>query len=612
MNYKEIKKSLAEVDWKSSSEDILYAVRAAYKKSYPFLMEKNFDELSENYAAEETLDFINALGQEISAQGHLLYEIDADSDSYLLTIIPAEAEEELKSILKEQRKRGALRKQARRKAGSEALCDLGRGVTLKMQNAISEHLKETEVLLKKVPFWKYATIATVCIEQEYAVYETLAKGCAYDMSKFLGKVIKRYWQAIPTGYSIDDSFLLAIEESIFSPRDEWEELALQIVKDMEHNFYALWQKDTKAAFANMEKQFEVVCQYARLAGLSEKETDLLVEKTCRNQQELIEELVNVPNKEKKAFIAQLQDRDKVQLIELAHLAEICPKCKEKPAKKKLPEIRHTSVDFDMAEKNSTDEWLLHSTPEQWVTKVWEEVGKGAFYTNYVEKKLPELCRVMSGRYFEYAQRDYIKNRMPERVRGFWYLYAYSELCMFELVEKGYELKENSGVKHDMDWFADSMISGAMMYAYAAGAEDLIPRLVRFARGVHKERPYTGVQDHMELFAGKNSEELYRRVEQWEKSDYREMILWILKGDTKEFRKALLHSVRHKRKEYDMSLSFFGPWTYACVKLAKKYGMEIEPVKVVELLDWNFDETPIERGAWKLPLQEDIDKWLKDC
>lgn len=266
----------------------------------------------------------------------------------------------------------------------------------------------------------------------------------------------------------------------------------------------------------------------------------------------------------------------------------------------------------MAEKNSTDEWLLHSTPEQWVTKVWEEYGTGgAFYTNYVEKKLPELCDMMSGRYYGYAQKDYIKNRMPERVRGFWYLYAYSTLCMYELVEKGYELKENSGVKHDMDWFADSTISAAMIYAYAAGAEDLIPRLARFARGVHKECPDTEVQDHMELYEGKNSEELYKRIEQWEKCDYQKMILWILKGDAEEFRKALLHSVRHERKEYDMSCSFFGPWTYACVKLAKKYGIEVEPVKVVELLDWNFDETPIDREAWKLPLQEDIDKWLKN-
>ena len=372
-----------------------------------------------------------------------------------------------------------------------------------MKKLINEHLNKTETSLKKAPFWKYATIATVCIEQEYAVYETLAKGCAYDMSKFLGKVIKRYWQAIPTGYSIDESFLLAIEESIFLPRDEWEELALQIVKDMEHTFYAFWHKDTKAAFVSMEKQFEVVCQYGKLAGLNEKEKNLLVEKTCKNQHELIEELVSIPNKEKKAFIAQLQDRDKVQLVELAYLAEICPDRKEKPAKKKLPEIRNTSVDFDIAEKNSTDDWLLHSTPEQWVTKVWERLGShGAFYTNYVEKNLPDLCRIMTGPYSGYAQMDYIKNRMPERVRGFWYLHAYSKLCMYELVEKGYELKENSLVRHDMDWFADSLILAAMIYSYAAGVEELIPRLARFARGVHKACPYTEVQDHIELLLEK--------------------------------------------------------------------------------------------------------------
>ena len=480
-----------------------------------------------------------------------------------------------------------------------------------MQNLISEHLKKIETLLKKAPFWKYATIATICIEQEYAVYEILAKGCDYDMSKFLGKVIKRYWQSIPTGYSIDDSFLLAIEESIFLPRDEWEELSLQIVKDIEHTFYALWQKDMKAVFANMEKQFEVVSQYAELVGVSDKKMNWLVEKTCVNQLELIEELVNVPNKEKKTFIAQLQDREKVQLVELEHLVQICPKRNEKPAKKKMTEIRNTSVDFDMAEKNSTAEWLLNSTPEQWVTKTWEEFGPGgAFYTNYVEKNLPDLCRIMTGYYSGYAQMDYVKNRMPERVRGFWYLYAYSKLCMYELVEKGYELKKNSLVQHNMDWFADSIILSAMLYAYAAGAEDLIPRLARFARGVYKGEKYTEVQDHLELFAGNNNEELYKKVEQWEKSDYQKMILNILKGDAKEFRKTLLSGVRHERKGYDMRGIFFGPWTYACVKLAKKYGLEVEPVKVVEVLDWNFDETPIDREVWKLPLQEDIDKWLE--
>lgn len=40
-----------------------------------------------------------------------------------------------------------------------------------------------------------------------------------------------------------------------------------------------------------------------------------------------------------------------------------------------------------------------------------------------------------------------------------------------------------------------------------------------------------------------------------------MILCILEGDVKEFRKALLNGVRHERKGYDMRGIFFGPWTY---------------------------------------------------
>lgn len=120
MNYKEIKKTLVEVDWNCSSEDILYAIRKAYKKKFPFLMEKNFDELSENYVAEKRSDFINALGQEISVYGYLLYEIEADGDCYLFAVISPEDEAEFKEILKAGKKSGTLRKQPRRKAGEAA------------------------------------------------------------------------------------------------------------------------------------------------------------------------------------------------------------------------------------------------------------------------------------------------------------------------------------------------------------------------------------------------------------------------------------------------------------------------------------------------------------
>ena len=476
----------------------------------------------------------------------------------------------------------------------------------------AEHIKKVEDLLKKAPFWKYATVATVCIEQEYKVYEVLAKDCFFDMTKFLGKVVKRFWQSVPTGYSIGDSYLLAIEESFFEPRDEWEEIALQIVKDMEHTFYGFWEKSATDTFANLKRQLEIGRRCAQLAGMSTEETDMVISKICTNQKTFVEEIVAVPNKEKKAFLTEFQNKKREQIIDLALVERLCPVHKEKPAKKKLPEIRNTSVDFDMEERKITERWLLDSTPEQWVKKLWESHDyKAAFSIDYTEMELPRFCDIMSWAFGSYAERDYIENRMPERTRAFWYLEAYNRLCIYELVEKGYPLPENHVIYHHMEWFADSRVGFAMICAYAAGAEDLIPRLYHFTKGVHKNHPYTQAQDYMELFAGENNEALYHRVEQWEKSDIREMILWILKGDAKEFRKALLHSVRHARKEYDMGRSFIGPWDYACVKIAKKYGIEVEPVKVVELLDWNFDETPIDRQKWRPFLQDKIDEWLEN-
>lgn len=111
---------LAEVDWKAESEDVLYAVRESYKAIYPSLLEKRLDELAENYTAEPAEDFINALGQELSTLNLLLYEIDADSDSFVLTVIPTESEDELKGFLKQQKEKGILKKQPRRQIGSAA------------------------------------------------------------------------------------------------------------------------------------------------------------------------------------------------------------------------------------------------------------------------------------------------------------------------------------------------------------------------------------------------------------------------------------------------------------------------------------------------------------
>lgn len=477
----------------------------------------------------------------------------------------------------------------------------------------TEHLEEMKTILKKskAAFWKYAALASVCIEQEYAVYEVLAKGCFFDMTRFLGKVVKRFWQSVPTGYSMDDSYVLAIEESIFHPRDEWEETALCIVRDMEWTFYAFFEKKAENAFDLLNRQLMIAEKCAALLGMTQEQKDAFLRKICADQKTIVMEIAAVPNKEKKKFLEEFQIRNREGITDLTALAKLRPVRNEKPAKKKLPEIRNTSVDFDVFVKKQNDNWLLDATPDQLVFKIWEECGLGGTYEAYYkEKKLAQFCYIMRIMYFSYSERDYAAHRMPDRARGFWYLCSYTTLCEYELVEQGYPVEENSNLLHDMSWHADSVVYTAMLFAYAAGTDDLIPRLYRFAKGVCRNQPYTHAKDFIEIINGVNNEKLYNRIAQWEKSDTREMLLWILKGDAREFRKALLHSVRHRRKMYDMCGDLLDPWAYCCVKIAKKHGIEVEPVRVAELLDYDFDETPVDRQKWRLPFQDEIEEWLK--
>lgn len=117
---KEYKEYFIEVDWKSESEDILYLIREMYGKLYPAIMEKDFDELAQNYAKEKTEDFINALGQELSSKNMLLYEIYKNSDSYVLVVIPIKEENALKSYLKSNAKKGEVKKQPKIELGNVA------------------------------------------------------------------------------------------------------------------------------------------------------------------------------------------------------------------------------------------------------------------------------------------------------------------------------------------------------------------------------------------------------------------------------------------------------------------------------------------------------------
>ena len=115
------------VDWKSESADILFALREKYSDELPCVLQSNYDELAENYAAEQPESFLDALGQEVTCDGYFLYDADSDRDSYALFLVTADKEEELKAALKKDKVKCKQRKQARKKTGMPAKrIDLGK------------------------------------------------------------------------------------------------------------------------------------------------------------------------------------------------------------------------------------------------------------------------------------------------------------------------------------------------------------------------------------------------------------------------------------------------------------------------------------------------------
>ena len=111
---------ITEVDYKSESEDILYALCEVFGEEIPQLDSKEMQSLAQSYAMEQTLDIIKALGQEISTTSHLLYTIEEDNDSYVMTIISKDEEADFVDKMKELKKKTKCMLQPRKKAGSPA------------------------------------------------------------------------------------------------------------------------------------------------------------------------------------------------------------------------------------------------------------------------------------------------------------------------------------------------------------------------------------------------------------------------------------------------------------------------------------------------------------
>lgn len=398
----------------------------------------------------------------------------------------------------------------------------------------------------KTLFWKYMIVALQAMEQEYELYVRLAKDRRFDMSRYLGKTVERFYQAAATGYQLDEKYILAVEESYFEPRDEYERLAWQIVKDLEDFFHLVYEKDCKKAGEFLERPLRILDQYWSFC----KNIDLEKSKEEERQylSRMIREAVAVDKSGKKAYIQSVKNRQRPLLIGDMLLENRAPGEKEKPVKKPFPLIRRTSLRYDYDRK----------------------------------KKAEAYDRLREG---------------PEEILTGWYRSALSDLYECRLLESGYPLGGNAFYNHERH--GEAAINSSMIRAYAAGAGDLVPRL--FAYSYNKQSVNT-----YDLLCGNATKEQF--PDRDEEGHISRGIHAILEGDGKELTKALLARVRYIRGWYEMYGIAVDEWGYALVRLAGEAGLKYEKVAAVELLDcevWQADLS----GA-RLEKQTEWDAWLQ--
>lgn len=434
---------------------------------------------------------------------------------------------------------------------------------------------------------------------EYGVYATLAKGRFFDMSKHLKRSVDRFWAATATGYSIDEKYLLAMEESRFDPNDDFENLALAIVEDLIFFFYAVYDKDPKKIFTLCQRQIERLCTLCRLLRKSSTETMILQDTLYRNHLAFAEKLSKITTKEKKEFLDECAKQEYIFPFDKEIAEHQTAQKTENPAKKILPEIRPISLDHEYARKRLL---CTGSNPKDMTEEDLLFYG-GNFKAAYEERYYCDLCHYMEVSYRLCAERDFLYNRDPERVLGWWYRSAKTTLYSWKLLKKGFPIhfgNANFDLHHEREWRRQHLV---MLCAYASGADELLSEICSF------ENPKGDAKKLLSILTGNVKAQQYELAKPWNNFAHGgEILTTIQEGDEKSFRKCILQMIRSDRKGYEFNPVSLDINAYAYIRLAKEHGMHVQPINAAEVLFGNLDVS-IDKSQWKLTYEDEILKIL---
>lgn len=468
--------------------------------------------------------------------------------------------------------------------------------------------------LQKGPLWKCVVFGLLCIKQEFEVYLYLAEGQSYNMIKFLEKTIERFWKAAASGYGINEKFLLAIEESFFEPENKWDEIALKVVKDIYDFFYAVENKNKENAILIQNRQIELIRVYLDVIGEKFSENNKLVVDTLEFQNEVFKNLEIIQAKDKKKFILECEKQEIEPVMKRGLFDNRTCIKKEKPAKKKLPEIRFMSLDFERERSKLTEEEYLKIAEEElhrlneiaYLLKHWEEFLKTPekplkerdFIDNRRDNKEPDYIdfyHYLQVVYRLMAESAYVHTLKEEYVIGYWYLSALSTLKMKQLIKAGAFRSKN------MQYYIDKHLSviGAMLLAVAVNEFELVKRLSSYAENTSE---WEEAKMILAIVENRDEEaiEILKNIDN--KLPYQELFLFILKKKDKELRKAILKVIEADRKAYDLNRTMVDPVAFSAIRLAEKRGIILK-IHTAEVLDSNLNINLTDKSKWLLPGEE---------
>lgn len=468
-----------------------------------------------------------------------------------------------------------------------------------------------EQKLKRGPLWKCVIFGLLCIKQEFQIYKCLAEGRTYNMTKFLDNSVQRFWKAAASGYGINEKFLLAIEESFFEPQNEWDKIALTVVQDIYEFFYAVEGKNKKNAIGMQKCQIDLIRLCLNAAGEKFSENHKLVVNALEFQNKVFNDLEKIQANEKKKFIEEYQ-KQQIEPIVQNELFSNRPYSKnEKPAKKRLPEIRFMSLDFERERKETTEKEYLRKEEEKkqklnqivyWL-KHWNEflktpvkpMNQREFIDNRRDNKEPDYIDFyyyLEVDYILMAEASYVHTLNEESVIGYWYLSALSTLRMKQ------QIKNNAFRSERMQYYIEKNIPviGAMLLAIAADELELAEMLSVYAKNTSDWQDACII---LKVLENRDKEAVESLSNIKDKKLYQELIYLALKKEKKELRKAILKAIEADRKAYDLYRTMVDPVAFAALRLAAKRDMTLE-IHAAEVLNGNMNVRLTDKSKWVLP------------